>query len=299
MDFLTSKSADVSEITNTALDSHPDARSPDKPIIIEPSQAWAAFDLRSLWTYRELVYFLMWRDLKVRYKQTFLGMAWAIMQPLLTTLIFTIFLGKLARVPSDDIPYPIFVYAGLLPWTFFANAFISSGNSVVGNAHLVSKVYFPRIIIPISAVGGRLVDFAISFSIFIGLMAYYGVAVTWNILMLPALVALVALFALAVGMWTSALNVKYRDVGVALPVLIQFWMFASPVVYPSSLVPPRWRWAYAINPLTGVIDGFRSALFGREFNWVALAVSTGITLILLAYAFYAFRRMEKDFADLI
>ena len=211
---------------------------PDQPLIsIRPSRTWVALNLRDLWAYRELLFFLTWRDVQVRYKQTVLGVAWAIIQPLATMLIFTLFFGKLAGMPSEDIPYPLFAYAGLLPWTFFSNAVTNSGNSLVGSSNLITKVYFPRMIIPGAAVGAGLVDFAIAFALLAGLMAYYHVAVTWSILMLPVLVALTTLLALGVGMWMSALNVKYRDIRYALPFLIQLWMFASPIIYPASIVP--------------------------------------------------------------
>jgi lipopolysaccharide transport system permease protein len=266
---------------------------------IRPRRKWVALDLKKLWAYRELLYFLTWRDVKVRYKQTVLGATWAIIQPLFTMLIFTLFFGKLASVPSDGIPYPIFAYAGLLPWTFFSNAVTNSGNSLVGSANLISKVYFPRMIIPGASVMAGLVDFAIAFLILIGLMIYYGVALTWSILLLPALVALITVLTIGVGMWMSALNVKYRDVRYALPFLIQLWMFASPIIYPSSLVPEKWRWVLTLNPLTGLIEGFRSSLFGRAFNWSALTLSVIITMLLLIYSAYAFRRMERSFADFI
>lgn len=257
-------------------------------------------DFRELWAYRELFYFLVWRDLKVRYKQTVLGVAWAIIQPLFTMLIFTLFFGRLAGVPSDDVPYPVFVYAGLLLWTFFANAVTTSGNSLVGNANLLSKVYFPRLFIPSAAVGAGLVDLAIAFVILVGLMIYYSVVVTWGILMLPVLVLLTTLLAVGVGTWLSALNVKYRDIRFALPFLIQIWMFVSPIIYPPSFVPEKWRWLLALNPLTGIIDSFRVSLFShREFNWGMLAISTVITLALLAYSAYAFWRMEENFADIV
>ena len=309
MDLATREDANALELAiATRTESSPKAKSPhhsapslpEEPlVVIEPSSPWVAINLRDLWTYRELIYFLTWRDLKVRYKQTILGVGWVVIQPLLTTLIFTVFLGMLARVPSDEIHYPLFVYAGLLPWTFFANAVANSGNSLVGNAHLITKVYFPRLILPCAAVAARLVDLAIAFVILVGLMAYYGVGVTGSIVLLPLIVVLLMLFSLGFGMWVSALNVKYRDVGIALPVLIQLWMFVSPVVYPVSLIPERWQWAYELNPLVGIIEGFRSALFGRAFNWSALAVSVAVTLALLIYSAYAFRRMEKDFADLV
>lgn len=271
----------------------------DPVVIIEPNKAWSAVELRDLWAFRELLYFLTWRDVKVRYKQTELGVAWAIIQPLLTMLIFTIFFGRLAGVPSDNVPYPIFAYAGLLPWTFFANAISNSGNSLVGSTNLITKVYFPRIIIPGAAVAAGLVDFAIAFVILVLLMIYYRVTVTWSVLMFPVLVLLTTLLALSLGMWLSALNVKYRDVRFALPFLIQLGLFVSPVIYPVSFLPQKLAWLLSLNPMTGIIEGYRSSLFGRPFNWSALAISTGITLILLVYSSYSFRRMEKSFADII
>jgi lipopolysaccharide transport system permease protein len=273
---------------------------PDEPLVtIEPGRSALGVDFTNLWAYRELLYFLTWRDLKVRYKQTILGVAWVLVQPLLTTLIFTVFLGMLARVPSDGVPYPLFVYAGLLPWTFFANAVANSGGSLVGNAHLITKVYFPRLIIPCAAVGGRLVDLAIALVILAGLMACYGVGVTGGVVLLPLIIVLLMSFSLGFGLWVAALNVKYRDVGIALPVLIQLWMFVSPVVYPASLIPEGWRRAYELNPLVGIIENFRAALLGQPLNWPALAVSGAVTLALLIYSAYSFRRMEKDFADLV
>src|SRR5215469_8697341 len=273
---------------------------PDRPVVsIRPPRRWAALNLRDLWAYRELTYFLIWRDVKVRYKQTVLGIAWAILQPLLTMLIFTLFFGKLAGIPSDNVPYPIFAYAGLLPWTFVSSAVTSSGNSLVGSSNLISKVYFPRMIIPMSAVGAALVDFGIGFVLLAVLMAYYGVALTWSLLIVPALVVLTAVIALGVGMLLSALNVKYRDVRHALPFFVQLWMFLTPIIYPASIVPTRWRWLLALNPLTGVIEGYRASLFGRSFNWSALAISFAIGLGLLICSAYTFRRMEKSFADII
>jgi lipopolysaccharide transport system permease protein len=273
---------------------------PDEPLVIlRPSESWVALNLSDLWSFRELLGFLMWRDIKVRYKQTVLGIMWVVLQPLVTTIIFTIFLGKLARVPSDNLPYPLFVFAGLLPWTFFASAITASGNSLVSSASLITKVYFPRMIIPGAAIGARLLDFGIAFIILVGLMIHYRVSVTGNILVLPVVITLVVLLALGVGMWASALNVKYRDVGVVLPVLIQLWMFVSPVVYPSSIVPAKYHWLYALNPLAGILEGFRASLFGGEFDWLALSISTIFTLLLLVYSAYVFRRMERDFADIV
>jgi lipopolysaccharide transport system permease protein len=273
---------------------------PDWPVVsIRPSRKWAALNLGDLWAYRELLYFLTWRDVKVRYKQTVLGAAWAIIQPLFTMLIFTLFFGRFAGVPSDGVPYPLFAYAGLLPWIFFSNAVTNSGNSLVGSANLITKVYFPRMIIPGAAVAAGLVDFAIAFGILIVLMIYYRIAFTWSLLMLPALVLLTALLALGVGMWLSALNVKYRDIRYALPFAIQLWLFASPIIYPLTIVPARWKWLLHLNPLTGIIEGYRASLFNRDFDWMALGLSAVITLGLLAYAAYTFRRMEKSFADIV
>ena len=268
-------------------------------VAIRPSGKWVALDLRGLWSYRDLLYFLTWRDVKVRYKQTLLGAAWAIIQPLFAMAIFTLFFGRLAGVPSDGVPYPIFAYAGLLPWMFFSNAVTNSGNSLVGSANLITKVYFPRIIIPAAAAGAGLVDFGIALLILILLMVYYGIGVTWNLLMFPVLAGLTLLLALGVGMLMSGLNVKYRDVRHALPFVVQLWMFATPIVYPASLVPQKWRLVYALNPLTGIIEGYRSSLFGTRFDWASLATSSAITLALLVYSFYSFKRMEKSFADLI
>jgi|SRR5882672_1135862 len=273
---------------------------PDEPVVtIEPIKGWSPLELRDLWAFRELLYFLTWRDVKVRYKQTALGVAWAIIQPLLTMLIFTIFFGRLAGVPSDNVPYPIFAYAGLLPWTFFANAISNSGNSLVGSANLITKVYFPRMIIPGAAVAAGLVDLAIAMVILILLMIYYGIMVSWSLLMFPVVVMLTTLLALGIGMWLSALNVKYRDVRFALPFLIQLWMFVSPVIYPSSFLPAKVRWLLSLNPMTGIIEGYRSSLFGLPFNWKALAISTATTVGVLVYSSYAFGKMEKSFADIV
>ena len=285
------------------LENHYDASEeslPEDPlVIIEANKAWSALDRRDLWAFRELLYFLTWRDVKVRYKQTELGVIWAIVQPLSTMLIFTLFFGRLAGVPSDNVPYPLFALAGLLAWTFFANAITSSGNSLVGSAHLITKVYFPRMIIPGAAVAAGLVDFGIAFVVLVLMMIYYGVAITWNMLMFPLLLLLMTLLALGVGMWMSALNVKYRDVRFALPFMVQLWMYISPVIYPTSFLPEKLRWLLSLNPMTGIIEGFRSSLFGHPFNWIALGLSAVITFVLLIYSSYVFRRMEKSFADIV
>lgn len=270
-------------------------------VVIEPRGSWNALDLQELWAYRELLYFLTWRDVKVRYKQTLLGVAWAIIQPLFTMIIFTLFFGRLAGLENrtNGIPYPLFAYAGLLPWTFFSNALTSSGNSLVGSANLITKVYFPRMIVPGAAVAAGLIDFAIGFIILIPLMIYYNISPTWNLLMLPVLVALITVLATAVGMWLSALNVKYRDIRFALPFLIQLWMFVSPIIYPASILPAKWRWLLELNPLTGIIEGFKSALFGVPFNWTSLAISAVLTLLSLVYATFSFSRVERRFADIV
>src|SRR5262245_40336398 len=230
---------------------------PERPLVrITPGEDRSGLNLRELWAYRELLYFLTWRDVKVRYKQTLLGAAWAIIQPLFAMLIFTLFFGRLAGVPSDGIPYPLFAYAGLLPWTFFSNAVTSSGNSLVGSANLITKVYFPRMIIPGAAVAAGLIDLLVAFVILIVLMVYYQVGVTIHILMAPALVVLTTLLATGCGMWMSALNVKYRDIRYALPFAIQLWMFATPIIYPLSLIPSDYRWLLKLNPLSGIIEGY-------------------------------------------
>ena len=273
---------------------------PEKPLLtIVPSRGWVALNLADIWAHRELLYFLTWRDIKIRYKQTALGALWAVIQPLFPMLIFTLFFGKLAKMPSDGIPYSIFAYAGLLPWSYFAAAVGNSSNSVVGSSNLITRVYFPRMIIPASGVLAALVDFAIAFVLLGCLMAWHRVLPTPSILMLIPLVALVTLLALGFGMLLAGLTVKYRDFRYAMPFLIQLWMFATPVIYPASLVPVKWRWVLALNPLTGIIEGFRSSLFARAFDWGALVFSAGFTIFLLIYAAYSFRRQERIFADLI
>jgi homopolymeric O-antigen transport system permease protein len=281
-------------------DHFPASLLPEQPLVsIRANNKWVPVDLKSLWAYRELLYFLTWRDIKIRYKQTVLGIAWAIIQPLFTMLIFTLFFGKLAGVPSDGIPYPLFAYAGLLPWTFFSNAVTTSSNSLIGSANLITKVYFPRMIIPGASVAAGLVDFAIAFAILVVLMIYYRVSLTWNILMLPPLVVTTALLALGVGMLMSALNVKYRDVRHALPFAIQLLLFATPIIYPFSMVPAPWRQLLLLNPLTGIFNGYRSALFGRPFDWTSLVLAFAITIFLLVFATFYFRRTERSFADIV
>lgn len=271
---------------------------PDTPVvIIEPRRN--RLNLYDLWQYRDLFYVLTARDVKVRYKQTFLGILWAIIQPLLTMIIFTFFFGRLVGVPSDNLPYGLFVYAALVPWTFFSNAVTSSANSLVGNSSLITKVYFPRMIIPLSAVCAGLVDFAVACGLLALLMLYYDAGFSLNILMLPVLTLLTAALAAGVGMWLSALNVKYRDVRYALPFLIQIWMFATPIIYPFSLVPDKWRWLLLINPMTGLIENFRAAIFGKPFDLPALGAATAIIFSVLFFSLMKFRRMERSFADVL
>jgi len=268
-------------------------------IVIRPSRGWVSLDLRDLWRYRELLYFLTWRDIKVRYKQTILGAAWAILQPFFTMIVFSVFFGRLAKVPSDGIPYPIFAYCALLPWSYFAGALDRASNSLVGSSHLITKVYFPRLAIPISAVLAGLVDFGIAFVVLLGMMVYYGFAPTTASLTLPFFLLLAVATALAVGLWLSALNVQYRDVRYTIPFLTQFWLFATPIAYPSSLVPERWRAWYGLNPMAGVAEGFRWALLGKQPPGPLLAVSIIVVVLLLIGGLYYFRRMEKTFADIV
>ncbi|MGH9900240.1 MAG: ABC transporter permease [Pyrinomonadaceae bacterium] len=272
---------------------------PDTPLVVgRPGAAWAPLDLGEMWAYRELLYFLTWRDIKVRYKQTAFGAAWVIFQPLFTMLVFTFFFGKLVGAP-EGIPYPLFAYTGLLPWTFFANAVSNGSNGLANNSDLITKVYFPRMIIPASAVTAGLLDLAIASVVLVVMTLYYDVAATGGMLLLPLFVVLTALLALALGLLVSALGVKYRDVRHALPFLLYLWMFSSPIIYPSSVVAEEWRWALNLNPMKGIIEGFRAALLGREFDWPAVAVAAVVVAVLLVVAAYAFRRAERSFADLI
>jgi lipopolysaccharide transport system permease protein len=275
-------------------------RLPAEPlVVIQPTGRWSLLSFKDIWAYRELLFFLTWRDVKVRYKQTALGAAWAILQPLFMMIIFTIFFGRLAAVDSAGIAYPVFALAGLVPWTFFSNAITASGNSLVGSANLITKVYFPRLIVPAAAMLAGLVDFVLAFVLLILLMLYYQIVPTIQLLFLPVLVLLTALFSLGVGTWFSALNVKYRDVRFALPFLIQLWLFVSSVILPSSAIPAKWRWLLMLNPMSGIIEGYRSALFGLPFDWPALGIASGLTILTLLYAIYAFGRVERSFADII
>jgi len=265
----------------------------------KPTHGWVSLKLGELVEYHELLFFLTLRDIKVRYKQTVLGAAWAIIQPFFTMIVFSIFLGKLAKVPSDGLPYPIFTYTALLPWTLFANSLLASSNSLVTNQNLITKIYFPRLVIPISAVIGGVVDFAIALVVMLGMMLYYHIAPTIAIITLPLFVLFAVLSALSVGLWLSALNVQYRDVRYMVPFLTQFWMFASPIVYSASLVPEKWRMLYGLNPMVGVVEGFRWALLGTSNPSGFMLVSLGVTLVLLVGGLFYFRRMEKTFADMV
>jgi len=273
----------------------------DLPIlVIKPSKGWTTLQLRELWNYRELLYFLVWRDIKVRYKQTVLGAAWAIIQPFFTMVVFSIFFGNLGKIPSDGIPYPIFAYCALLPWQLFAYALTQSSNSLVANQNLITKVYFPRLIVPLSSVLAGLVDFAIAFLILIGMMLFYGIWPTIAILALPLFVLFAIATALAVGLWLSALNVQYRDVAYTIPFLTQFWLFASPIAYSSSLIPQPWRALYGLNPMAGVVEGFRWSLLGTTNPpGVLVLISVVIVIILLAGGLFYFQQMERTYADVV
>jgi len=270
-------------------------------LFIRPPNGWISIGLSELWEYRELLYFLTWRDIKVRYKQTALGAAWAIIQPLFMMVVFSVFFGKLGRIPSDGIPYPIFAYCALLPWQLFAHSLTESGNSLVANERLITKVYFPRLIVPISAVLGGVVDFVIAFTILLLMMAYYHITPTIVIVTLPVFLLLAVATALAVGLWLSALNVKYRDVRYTIGFLTQVWLFATPVAYSSSMVPARWRALYGLNPMAGVVEGFRWALLGKSEGpgSALLVVSIVAVAALLVGGLYYFRRMESEFADVV
>jgi len=267
---------------------------------ITPPSRWWAIPFGELWAYRELLYFFVWRDIKIRYKQTAIGVAWAVLQPLLTMLIFSLFFGKLAHIPSEGLPYPIFYYSALLPWMYFAAALQNATNTIVENQRLITKVYFPRLALPLSSVVSSLVDFGISFVMFIAMMVYYGIHPGAAVLWLPAFLLLAVLTALGVGLWLAALNAIYRDVRYVLPFLVQFWMFASPVVYSSSLVPVKWRWLYGLNPMAGVIEGFRWSLTGHgDPPGRMFLASVGVVIVVLLGGIGYFQKMETTVADVV
>lgn len=289
-----SEGASVGSRANPMLDR------PATVVHIRPSRGWASLDLEELWHYKELLYFLVWRDIKVRYKQTALGASWAVIQPFGTMVVFSLFFGRLASVPSDGVPYPIFSYAALVPWTFFAQGLTQSANSLVASQDLVKKVYFPRLAIPIASVLAGLVDFAIAFVVLIGMMLFFGITPTVAVVWVLPLIVLALITSLGVGLWLSALNVLYRDVAYVVPFLVQFWLFATPIAYPSSLLPERWRIVYSLNPMVGVVEGFRWALVGTETAPGPMILVSAIASIgiLIGGAFY-FRWMERSFADTV
>jgi lipopolysaccharide transport system permease protein len=269
-------------------------------IRIRPSRGWLSLHLREVWEYRELLGFLVWRDVKVRYKQTALGVVWIILQPLATTLLFTLIFGNLARLPSENLPYAVFALSGLLVWNYFAGSLNRGGSSLVGSAHLISKVYFPRLIIPITGVLSGLVDFCIVFLLLLAVMLFYGTLPTAAVVTLPLFLLVAMLLALGVGLWLSALNVRYRDVNYILPFISQFWLYATPVIYPTSLIPEQWRWLYALNPMVGVVEGFRWALFGKGHPPdLTFAISMFVVAAILVSGLFFFKRMERTFADVV
>jgi lipopolysaccharide transport system permease protein len=269
-------------------------------VVIKPSIGLFKLDLAAVWEFRELLYFLVWRDVKVRYKQTIIGMAWAILQPLMAMMIFTVIFGNFAKMPSDGLPYSVFAYAALLPWNYFSQAMSRSALSLVSEANLIMKVYFPRLIIPLASVMVPLIDFFVSFLVLLVMIAWFGIAPGWNILCLPAFLLLALMTALAAALWLSPLNVRYRDIGHTIPFLIQFWLFASPVAYPVSLIPEQWRLLYSLNPMAGVIEGFRWALLGKESPaFGVIAISAAVVIALLLGGIVFFKRMERSFADLV
>jgi lipopolysaccharide transport system permease protein len=276
------------------------ARTVEPTLVIKPHRGLLDLDLKGFWDYRELLFFMVWRDVKVRYKQTVIGVIWVILQPLLTMILFSLIFGRLARIPSDGLPYPLFVYSALLPWQLFASSLSRGGDSVVGSANLISKIYFPRLILPTAAIVSPLLDFAVAFVVLIGMIAWYGITPGWALLTLPLFTLLAVLTALAVSLFLSGLNVRYRDVGHAIPFMIQLWMFASPVAYPVSMIPERWRFLYSLNPMAGVIEGFRWALLGKaQPDFGVIAISAAMVVVLLVPALIYFRRTERTFADVV
>lgn len=291
----------MSAITEIDLQTKlPTSKDAIRVLRIHPSRGWVSLKLGELWDYRELLYFLIWRDIKVRYKQTVLGASWAIIQPFSTMVVFSLFFGKLAKMPSDGIPYPIFSFAALVPWTFFAAGLTQSSNSLVGSSNLITKVYFPRLVIPLATVLSGVVDFGLALAVLVGMMGYYRITPSMHIFFLPLFVLLALVISLGVGLWLSSLNVKYRDVRYIVPFITQFWLFATPIAYPSSLLSEPWRTLYGLNPMVGVVEGFRWALLGTKMSVGPMILVSALVaiLILILGAFY-FRRMEKTFADIV
>jgi lipopolysaccharide transport system permease protein len=268
-------------------------------IRITPRTGWSALKLREFWKYRELLYFLTWRDIKVRYKQTVLGVLWAILQPVLTMVVFTIFFGKLAKMPSDGVPYPIFIFSGLLPWSLFSSILNNASSSLIGNERLISKVYFPRLIIPLSSIGTAMVDFIFAMMVMAGMMVYYRVDISLTVLLIPIFILFILSCGAGVGLILGALNVAYRDFKYVVPFMVQLWMFATPVVYPLSLIPEKYRMIYALNPMAGLLDSFRSLILNRPLSWDVFGISAGVSIIMLIFGLFYFRRIETQFADVI
>jgi len=287
----------LAEINATGGRHVPSSKTP--VLINEAKRSSALSDLGKISSYRDLLYFLTWRDIKVRYKQAAMGAAWAIIQPLAIMLIFAVFFGLFMGFPTEGIPHTIFFYSGLVPWMFFSGAVSAGSMSLVANSNLVTKVYFPRVIVPTAAVGGLLVDLLITSALLIGLALYYGILWSWGLLVFPFIILLTILLALDFSIWLAALTVKYRDIRHALPFVLQLWMFLTPILYPLSVVPAKWRWLMYLNPLTGVVEGVRASITGRNFNWTAIAVSVAIALLMLPFSLQVFSRIERNFADLI
>lgn len=276
------------------------AATTDLPLIVcRPPRGWVPVDLREMWQYRELAFFFLWRDVKIRYKQTILGAGWAILQPFVTMVVFSLFFGRLAKIPTGDIPYPLFSYTALLPWLYFSNALGGASNSLVGSAHMITKVYFPRLLVPAASVLAFLVDFAIATSILLVMLLVYQVMPTWTFFLAIPLALLTAMLALGVGLWMSALNVQYRDVRQGLGFIIRLWMFATPIVWPMSMIPARWWWAPLLNPMTGIIESFRAVFLGRPIPWGMLNISVLFTFVFLVSGAFYFKRMERIFADVV
>jgi lipopolysaccharide transport system permease protein len=290
----------VRDTTLQAPAVRPDATARQPTVVIEANRKLLRLDLRTIWEYRDLLYFLVWRDVKVRYKQTAIGIAWVILQPVLTMVVFSLVFGRFAKIPSDGLPYPVFMYAGLLPWNLFASSLSRGSESVVTNSTLISKIYFPRLILPIAGIVSPVIDFAVAFIVLIAMMIWYGIAPSSSVVTMPLFVLLAVFTALAVSLCLCALNVRYRDVGYAIPFLIQLWMFASPVAYPASLIPERWRIIYGLNPMCGVIEGFRWGLLGKAApDFQLIAISGVVVAVLMCGSLLFFRKTERTFADII
>jgi lipopolysaccharide transport system permease protein len=292
---------DVASIVSEPPAPFADSRSTPAPnqalTKIRPAKLWEAIDLPELWSQREVIYFLIWRDLKVRYKQTILGAAWVLLQPVLMTIVFTVFLGRFMHAPSDGVPYPIFAFAAMLVWTFTSTAVLSSSYSLVTNSQIITRIYFPRLALPISAIGVRLFDFVIASIVLVGFMIYYGVGINLRMMMLPLLIVEMTALAMAAGVLTAALYVRYRDIGTLLPIILQVWLFISPTAYSPALVPNKYRLVYSLNPLVGIMTGFRAALFDLPFDWTSIIASAVVTLVLLAVSLQVFQMLDSSFAD--